>query len=308
MSKNTEQLIDGVPVRIDNDPFLNYETDTVFSSRIFGRLIAFVLNNIPSSVGNFLINATTKKGREVKDRATTYHALDMLYTSGNFSSKDGIIKGIIDYFWFQLGNPRAVRNRLKLVKKIFTETLTKEMNNDIKSLFCIFILGCGSSRAIIETLHNLRSSGFNLNTLNVKLLDKDPEALALSQEIISRHNIEKKYFSFIEDKIKNFEKHLDINSVKVIEMVGVTDYLDDDDAVEIFKKIYKTLSLRGIFITANIKVNKEIKFVTNVVKWKMVYREPKDLIRLLSAAGFEKSKMRIILEPLKTHIVAVCEK
>jgi hypothetical protein len=91
-------------------------------------------------------------------------------------------------------------------------------------------------------------------------------------------------------------------------MVGVLDYLNREKAIEILREIHKNLSKNGFLITANIRKNREAIFVTKAVKWPMIYKEPKDLIDMLFNAGFKKDKTKIILEPLKTHMVAICQK
>jgi len=256
-------------------------------------------------MGNALVNKTTDKGREVKDKATTYYALDMMYTTYHFSSEKGVFKGVAEYLWFKLGNPRAVRNRLKLVKRFLKEIISSISH---KEEALIFSLGCGSARAVIESLHEIKKFGTDLKFLDVKLLDKDPQALDLSKTIISNHDLKECRFSFILDKIRNFPLYLESHQPDIIEMVGVLDYLPDDKAIEIFQKIYQELIPGGFFITANIRDNREADFVTKTINWRMIYREPADLMKILLVAGFDKDKIRIVYEPLKTHGIAICQK
>jgi len=304
---NQNQLADRITAKIDNDPELNYETENVFS-RCFNFFVASLLNIIPPKFGSFLINKTSKKAGEVKDKATTYYALDKLYITHSLSFDNGIFKGLAEYFWFKLGNPRAVRNRLKLVKKTLKEAIIDLVKNQKIKEISILSLGCGSARAVIETLHEIKKLGLNLGDFDVKLLDKDPEALTLSKVLISNHDLKECSFSFALDKIRNFNSYLNGINPNIIEMVGVLDYLGEEKAVEIFKKIHENLAIGGYFITANIKENRETLFVSKVIKWHMIYREPQNLIGILLAAGFKCDNIKIIQEPLKTHIVAICQK
>ena len=292
----------------DKDPSLGYEKDNIIT-KSFNFLAATFLNLIPSKIGNFLIDRTTPKGKEVKNRATTYYALDTLYTTHKFSSQQGILKGTIEFLWFKLGNPRAVRNRLKLVKKFLKAIILERMKQDQDQKMSIFSLGCGSARAITETLYDLnKDDQININSFNIKLLDKAPEALELSKKIINEYKLDGSCFSFLLDKVRNFDIYLNGNKTDIIEMVGILDYLDDNSAIEIFKKIYNNLEVGGFFITANIRNNIETPFVHKTVGWHMIYREPADLMHFLLAAGFEREKVKIIYEPLKTHGVAFCKK
>jgi len=105
-------LINGVEVTVEKDSNIDYE-----KYNFIWKLISFILNLLPSYLGKFLIIKSSKKTKLLKEKATTYRALDTLYINYKFSFKDGFLRGLINYFWFKLGNPRAVRNRLKLVKK-----------------------------------------------------------------------------------------------------------------------------------------------------------------------------------------------
>ena len=86
------------------------------------------------------------------------------------------------------------------------------------------------------------------------------------------------------------------------------DYLDEEKGLKILTKIYKNLLPGGILITANIRLNNEKKFAEKVLKWEVIYREPKDLIDLLVKAGFNQNKITLYYEPLLVHGVVVAVK
>lgn len=291
----------------DSDPELGYETENFFS-RHFNFFIASLLNIIPPKIGSLLIDKTSEKASEVKNRAASFYALDKLYTTHKLSFGNGILSGLAEYFWFKLGNPRAVRNRLKLVKKKLKEAIFDIVGRQNIKEVSILSLGCGSARAVIEALDETKKLGLSLKGLDIKLLDKDSEALNLSKILISEHHLKECKFFFILDKIRNFDNYLNGIGPNIIEMVGVLDYLNEEKAVEIFKKIYENLATGGYFITASIRRNKETMFVSRVIKWYMIYREPQDLIKILLAAGFKNNEIEIVQEPLETHMVAICKK
>jgi hypothetical protein len=313
---NAEQRIGGMnfmdaispTVTVDKDPSLGYEQNNAIGI-IFNYLAALVLNLLPPSLTNFLIDMTAPTIKEVRDGATTHQALDALYMNQKFSSRHGILKGAMEYAWFRLGNARAVRNRLKLVKKFLRTIILERMTHDSDQKIRIFSLGCGSSRAIIETLYELRKGDqINMDRFDISLLDKAPEALELSRQIIREHNLKEIGFSFIADEVGNFPVHLDGDKIEIIEMVGVLDYLKNRSAIRMFRKINNSLKKEGFFITANIRKNSETSFLNKTIRWFMIYREPEELMHLLLSAGFERSKIQITFEPLRTHSVALCRK
>ena len=90
-------------------------------------------------------------------------------------------------------------------------------------------------------------------------------------------------------------------------MVGLLDYFNDEKGLEVFRQAYKTLKGEGMFITANICPHREMRFLSKI--WpKMKYRKPKNLAWLLSKSGFSADKIKILLEPLKIHIIAIAKK
>ena len=94
----------------------------------------------------------------------------------------------------------------------------------------------------------------------------------------------------------------------IIETVGLMDYFDDENVEKFFFHVYTHLRPGGIFITANIADNSERKFVTNLVGWEMVYRQPEEFYEIAVRAGFRKENIKILLEPLKIHFVMIAKK
>jgi hypothetical protein len=293
---------------IDNDKSSLYERDNVLT-KAFNYLAAIFLTMLPKKMGSALIDRTSTKVKEIKDNATTYYALDTMYTTHKFSSEKGIIKGAMEYLWFKLGNPRAVRNRLKLVKKLIKEAIQKRIDFNAGKKTTIISLGCGSARAVIETILALcNENKTTIDNLDIKLLDKSSAAITLSKKIIHSCQFNETHFTFIEDKIRNFDQYLNNNEPDIIEMVGVMDYLSDEKAIEVLRKIYSNLPPGGYFITANINNNIEKVFITKTMNWSMIYRNPTELHRILHEAGFDETKTKIIYEPMKIHGVAICQK
>lgn len=71
-TNNSPTIID-----TDNDPHLNYEKNNILT-KFFNFFAATFLNFSPPKIVNFLIDKTTPMGKEVRDKATTYYALDAM--------------------------------------------------------------------------------------------------------------------------------------------------------------------------------------------------------------------------------------
>lgn len=290
-------------VFIDNDQSLGYELNT-FLKKVFNFFFIPFINNLPVSARK-LIKKSNKAVKHVVENATNHAALETLYHKGRTHQRRGLFQEIAHLVWFNTNNSKAVRNRLRLVKRELRKSIEKIYAR--KKDISILSIASGSARAIVEVLQSLPLD-FN-GTISVTFLDKNPEALKYSKNLIESNFTSKKFlFNWIEGTAGSFLRSTSADRVDIIEMVGLLDYFDDQKAIDIFNNIHSKLNEGGIFITANIVDNAEQKFLKKVIGWEMIYRYAEDLQQLLIKAGFSQEKVYMFYEPLKIHTIAICNK
>jgi hypothetical protein len=295
--------IDSIEVIIDKDKTLKYER-VCLARKIFNSIFIIILVHTPTSITRSFIRKSSKKAAKVQNNVTTHTAIDVVYQSGiKFSKRFNFINEIINHTWFNLNNAKALRNRLKLVKKLLKQAVNLKVHEGKKEII-IYSLASGSSRAVIDIVKKFE----NNISFCIRLLDKDEGALKVSKNIIENKKLKSKDIKLIKDKVRNFSKYCNEGQPDIIEMVGLLDYLDEEKCLLILKKIFNNLAPNGILITANIRNNKERKFLDKVLKWIMVYREPDDLSSVLVRSGFKPENISIYYEPLLTHGVAIATK
>ena len=280
---------------IDNDPQLFLETNSSFKKLVNIFLIP-ILNNLPKNFKK-VIKKTNKAAGEVIDNATNHQALEVLYNKGVALSKKRIMKTIFQSIWFNLDNSKAVRNRLKFVRRELTNQLKLISTYDRE--INIISIATGSSRAIIETINSEQI--FHEMKVSITFLDKNEHAITYSKKMSQAINCPNIRFEWINDTVGNFFKNKQQKKYDIVEIVGLLDYFTDAKVTETFKNIHNILEEGGIVITANINHNREEKFVTNVIDWPMIYRSADELGVLLNAAGFKYNNMNIFYEPLRIH-------
>jgi len=292
-----------IKIIIDTDPDLGYEKNSRLYS-FFHWFFVQVLNNLPISTRSF-IKKSHYSAQRVIEKATTHEAIEILYKHGVRSNSKTLFQKLFFKIWFATNNPKAVRNRLRLVtrelKKAIQSTLSKKDNVEILSI------AAGSARAILDSI---AEEAFKNKKVSVTFLDKNPLANDYSKELSVEYNYPVNYnLRWVVDNAKNFPNHFN-NSVHpdVIEIVGLLDYFDDEAVLAIFSLIYKELPDNGYFITSNIVDNTERKFVTKVVGWPMIYRKPEDFFKLAIKAGFNPDKLEFFYEPFKIHFLMVAKK
>lgn len=284
----------------------NFETHNLLVK--FVRIFSVpLLNNIPPSVIKKILAGTSKDGATAIKYGGSSSALEAMYTRYNrklFSR--GILQGIADLFWHHcLSQPKAIRNRLKIVKEIFDNEIGNIVNQGRKNI-TILTIGGGSTRGIIESLYKLCKNGLDCK-IRVINIDKSPRAIELSKELARKFNVTDK-FKWIKDDARNIKSLIPYNSVNIVEMVGLLDYFSEEKGIEVVRQIHNVLKNDGIFITANICPNIEIPFIRNIEWPEMHYRTPDDLAKILKVAGFSLHNGSFILEPLKIHTISIIRK
>jgi len=107
-----ENIAKNIKITIDNDT-KNYEANS-FLKKTINLFLLPILNRLPRR----LFVKSSKKAEEVHKHVTTHKALEVIYSFNHqLSFENGILDGFFHYFWQKTSNAKALRNRLRLVKK-----------------------------------------------------------------------------------------------------------------------------------------------------------------------------------------------
>jgi len=289
-------------ITVDTDEALQFEVPTQ-SQKIRNFFLVPVLNNLPA----FLLPVAAKTHRasqEVIAHKTEHSALEILYQSGASFPSRTVLEKFSFWIWFGLDNPRAVRNRLKIVKREIQKELRSlfETNAEVKLLS----IAAGSARAVLESIANVIEK-YPDRHISVTFLDKNPKAadysrgLAEELKLSKNPNIE---ITWVTDTIGSFMKRTtEVEKFHIVEMVGLLDYFDPEKSLQVFKSIKAKLFKDGLFVCANINDNAERKFLTNFIGWRMDYKTAEELVEILVKSGFSENSVTASYEPLKIHSV-----
>ncbi len=278
-----------------------------FSNRILYFFLMPILNHIPSQIRP-LLKKTHQTAKKVIETATTHEAIEVFYSREGTRAHKNIIQRFFYSIWFNTKNPMAVRNRLLVTEREIKRAVRFQIKKG--KPVRILSIASGSSRAIVESVHELANEYPVLReNLSITFLDKNQDANTYSKNIAEKTGWIHQHARWITDKATNIKDYFnEQNKPNIIEMVGLLDYFHDDRIARIFAMINDHLCDDGVLITANISNNNERPFVTNVVGWEMIYREPEDLIKLAEMAGFASNKITVYREPLGIHFILVAQK
>jgi hypothetical protein len=300
-SSVSNMAVCSVPVIIDQDNNLRYECHNCVS-QIFRVPALLFLNLLPTKLSRAIFLAFTSPNGDtptVISSVATYKALEVMYTFP--TRRAGGETGIADFFWEHfLSNARAIRNRLLLVERELLTAINETSRR--KGKVCLLSLGSGSARAVLEVASLLSHEP----PIRIKLIDVSRQAIGYSQELARSLNLD--HIEWHRGSVENLERYCNGFHPDVVELVGLLDYISEDKAVNLISKIYKALSAGGWLIAGNIRGNLEAPFVSKVIGWSLIYREPHELVDLVTKAGFSAEHVRIVYEPLRIHGLAICRK
>ena len=275
---------------------LDFETNSILK-KIVNLFLIPILNSIPSSMQNSL-RRTHKSADHIIEHATTHKAIEVLYTEEARHKARTLKHKLFHVIWFNTNNSKGLRNRLKLVKDRLEKEIVEKLKNQEE--VNILNIASGSARGIIEVLEKFSKE--DQKRISVVFLDKNPEALSYSKKLIK----DKSIVSNLKWKESTIGTYFDSHSTgdfDIIEIVGLLDYFDATKVKKTFQSIYNNLKMGGVVLDGNISKNSEMKFVTNAVGWKMIYRSANDFIAPLTDVGFEQNKLSTYYEPLRIHFI-----
>lgn len=235
----------------------------------------------------------------IKAGATNWRALKIIYS---------FRPGHDQYanFWVNMRNAQAVRNRLKM-SEVLLETCLRNRAEATKrgtaaNPLRLLSIAAGSAPGVLNVVARLARAGIVVKTV---LVDNDRSVAELLAGETRRRDIDE-HVRFIPQHAFKFLRAAD-ESVDVIEMLGLLDYLDQRQAIMLGKLIKKQLAPDGFYLTCHIHENPEMDFLRYVINWGvdpfMHYRSPAELEAIVRASGFDKT--HVFTEPHGCHSICV---
>jgi hypothetical protein len=248
-------------------------------------------------INSIFFDGLGKESRKVKEYATTWRAMEIVYNHPYPSKKT--LGGLLDdFYWFGL-NCQGLRNRLKLIKDELRKAISKiDKSEEIR----LVSLACGSAESVIEVIAEAKAKG---KIIKAKFVDIDGAGIERARATAKHYGVEDQIemqVGSIYDVIESYKEF----KPQIVEMMGFLDYISQKDAIYVVGKIREILAPNGFLITCNIHPNIEQHFLKWVINWPMVYRRPEELGDIAEKAGF--TEYRLIYEPLKVHGLLVAKK
>lgn len=211
-------------------------------------------------------------------------------------SYDGQPKQIADKILVKAGTiPMALRNRKRLGGRLIARLIDSSQHEPVH----VLCLGAGPGQIIMEALTQAKRSA------QATLVDLNAEAFDFGQELASRKGLSEKV-RFVAGDIRDIDKLVD-HQAHIIKMLGICEYLTDDQIVDITTATAGTMPAGGSIVFNSIsKAHGTDRFFRRVFGLHMNHRRPEQLQELIAAAGY--SNFVSIPEPLGVYHVIVGRK
>ena len=298
-----------MPITVDNDHSVGYETNNwLYVLRLpiiwmlaFWVALKKIILGPKLKINTLWFDGLSPTCREMKENARKWRALDITYNY-NFK-KEWNFRTALTNFWLRIKNARAVRNRLKLIKKKLREEIERLSYSRVGNLRLLSI-ACGSAQGVIGVISEFKKKGDSIKAI---FLDLDPGAIEYSKTMAQKAGIINQ-ITFVNKSAGDLEAAVNEFKPHIVEMVGFLEYRIKEKAIILIEKIHQLLVPGGVALISNVARNSERWFLSQVLNWPMVYRTPQQLAEVVIKGWFEPKNCEIVYEPLKIHGIAICKK
>lgn len=267
----------------------------------FGEIL-WTMGRDTNHVSSSFFDRFSRYNHQAKCGAAGWRSLDLFY---NYHEKvkpklGKNVEGWLTGQWGgKLENRQAVTNRLKIAVDLLTTSFDDFADEPEIRLLSV---ASGSAQAVVEAMKKRPH-------LNVKviLIDFDGSALDEARTLVDESGMENR-FSYIADTTRALDKTSRDFRPHIIEMIGFLDYRPRSKAIALVSRIRDHLPEDGIFLTCNIRHNREKIFLDWVLLWPMIYRTDAEFADVMVEGGFAADKVKLLYEPFKIHGIAICRK
>ncbi len=272
----------------------------------------------PYIFSSLFFDAFSRTLHEIRKGATGAGALHFIYNWVEREEWDDVDldrgrrlgRWVADW-WIHMNNARAVRNRRVLVRYLTRRRIEQWATEHRGQTMRILSVACGSAQPLLEALLSaepvLVAYGVKVE---LRLLDKSNLILTHAMRLVAKYgfdewlNVATYCCSY-----RNIRQVCDDGTWDPhhVEGVGIDDYLDGQKARWLVSAIYELLTPGGTYLSGHTMSNREAFPLRWLIAWAMLYRSPRQLGDIVSAA-FRHDQINLYLEPGHIHVVAEARK
>ena len=236
------------------------------------------VSRIIARVGRPVVGYLSELARESLRQPGSWRCLEIVYRDEP--------QTLLDRFWLSSRAARGARSRLR--------TLTENLCEIVQSRATaggavrLLSLGSGPGHEILGCIERVRGQA----RVEATCMDLDPEALRYGEGLAARRDLDG-HVRYVCGNVLCADALPAGQDIVVLS--GLLDYFDSRIAVTILGNVHKRLTPGGIVLVANMRRHHLAATMSILGNWRLVYREPRDVERLLTEGGY--TRVEVELEP-----------
>lgn len=215
-------------------------------------------------------------------------------------------RDIVQYCWDGIG----IRERKEAVNQLITEQLRQRATERPVKDMVMMSVGCGTALPVMEAMARIKQETNQAPQLI--LLDQDPIALKLAEELAAQYQLEDVIEIQCRQLFDTRGRLLDVHEVlqgrqlDIVEDSGLREYLPDAVYRDLTRDAYAALRPGGLMVTSNMNAHRPQKaFLHGLMGWPIPvqHRTIQEGVVLHQAAGIPTSSMQAQVVPSGVYTV-----
>jgi cyclopropane fatty-acyl-phospholipid synthase-like methyltransferase len=196
----------------------------------------------------------------------------------------------------------ALRNR----KRYVTTKIGALINEFSESNEHIHLVGVGAGPGT-NTQEGILKSGIDKERVTAYLIDMDSDAFDYGREAAKKRGLQDRVH-YVEGDAREIRKHLPQGiQPHICKMIGIVEYLTDEQLLEILEAIREVLVPGGAVITHSLEdYHNSGPFLHRILNWHIHTRTEQATIDILKQAGFDE--LESFTTPMKIYSVITARK
>ena len=193
--------------------------------------------------------------------------------------------------------PMAIRNRKKMVNRILHGLFDRHSRQEKLS---IVSLGSGPGTHVIDAM-----AGHDYEEIHAHCIDLDSDAFEYGEMHREEHGLTQRV-CYTEGDARSIREHVS-TPPHIVKMIGILEYLNDEECVEMFRVMHEVLRPGGSLITHGLVDRHGMDwFLRRAFNWHVTYRTGDHVVRLLREASFDHFEVNT--EPMGIYPIVTAEK
>lgn len=280
---------------INGDRPLSEETANEIGAAVQRELLPYVMS---SRLGERVF--TKPRGY-----AGDYLAIDAIYR--NAPEGNGRLGPLIDRCLLGSAAAEAVRNRRTFFAQLLADAAREEGEAPVQAL----CLACGPAREVVDAYQLLEAAPEAAGRLRMTLLDMDMQALSFAADLQREAGLARpaKMVQLNPVSLLLGGPSPELMGQDLIYSCGLIDYLNERMLVRLLNFIHAILRPGGRVVLGNIHAGAPVRaMMDHVLEWKLHYRTPADLDRVLLASAFKRGATAVHYEAERVNFFAECRR